>query len=169
MIRKFQRLLFDSCQLLSNHPATRRLVRAESFTRPYSYGIHHAQSYTPRTRTLGQRRQVCRSFDLSDQRIRADRHSEPAHQALAGTSSQGMPTAAMIWPVRLVCCACGAQTLETLGEDSSLAMGVPATPATQMQPEDHLRALDRKVFRRTPIPAMARARDGLATRTAAEF
>jgi hypothetical protein len=32
--------MFDSCQLRSNHPATRRLVRAESFTRPYSYGIH---------------------------------------------------------------------------------------------------------------------------------
>jgi hypothetical protein len=42
---------------------------------------------------------------------------------------------------------------------------IKATPATQMQPEDHLRALDKKVFQRTPIPAMARARDGLATRT----
>jgi hypothetical protein len=38
------------------------------------------------------------------------------------------------------------------------------TPATQMQPEDHLRALDRKVFQRAPVPAMARVRDGLATR-----
>jgi hypothetical protein len=34
-----------------------------------------------------------------------------------------------------------------------------------MQPEDHLRALDRKVFQRTPVPAMARVRDGLAPRT----
>ena len=62
-------------------------------------------------------------------------------------------------------CVLGASLEETLGEDSPLATGVPATPATEMQPEDHLRALDRKVFQRTPIPAMARARDGLATRT----
>jgi hypothetical protein len=39
------------------------------------------------------------------------------------------------------------------------------TPATQMEPEDHRRALGRKAFQRTPILAMARARDGLATRT----
>jgi hypothetical protein len=62
-------------------------------------------------------------------------------------------------------CIWGANLGETFGEDSPLATGVPATPATQMQPEDHLRALDRKVFERTPIPAMARARDRLATRT----
>jgi hypothetical protein len=62
-------------------------------------------------------------------------------------------------------CVWGTNLWETFGEDSPLATGIPATPATQMQPEDHLRALDRKVFERTPIPAMARARDGLATRT----
>jgi hypothetical protein len=62
-------------------------------------------------------------------------------------------------------CIWGANLGETFGEDSPLATGVPATPATQTQPEDHPRALNRKVFQRTPIPAMARARDGLATRT----
>jgi hypothetical protein len=56
----------------------------------------------------------------------------------------------------------GATLGETFGEDSPLATGIPATPATQMQPEDHLRALDRKVFQRTPVPTVARARDGLA-------
>jgi hypothetical protein len=53
-------------------------------------------AFTPRpviytNADLGQRRQVCRSFDLSDQRISTDRHPEPAHQAFAGTSSEGMP------------------------------------------------------------------------------
>ena len=62
-------------------------------------------------------------------------------------------------------CIWAANLGETFGKDSPLATGVPATPATQTQPEDHLRALDRKVFQRTPIPAMARARHGLATRT----
>ena len=38
---------------------------------------------------MGQRRQAGRSFNLSDQRICADRHPEPAHQTLAGTSSEG--------------------------------------------------------------------------------
>ena len=62
-------------------------------------------------------------------------------------------------------CVWGTNLWETFSEDSPLATGIPATPATQMQPEHHLRALDRKVFQRTPIPAMARVRDGLATRT----
>jgi hypothetical protein len=62
-------------------------------------------------------------------------------------------------------CIWGANLGEAFGEDSPLATVVPATPATQTQPKDYLRALDRKVFERTPIPAMARARDGLATRT----
>jgi len=62
-------------------------------------------------------------------------------------------------------CIWGANFGETFGEDSPLASVVPATPATQMQSEHHLRALHRKVFQRTPIPAMARARDGSATRT----
>jgi hypothetical protein len=51
-------------------------------------------------------------------------------------------------------CIWGANLGETFGEDSPLATVIPATPATQTQPEDHLRALDRKVFERTPIPAM---------------
>ena len=62
-------------------------------------------------------------------------------------------------------CIWGANLGETFGEDSPLATGIPAAPATQMQPEHHLRALHGKVFQRTPIPTMARARDGLATRT----
>src|ERR1700737_4606825 len=37
----------------------------------------------------GQSRPTCRSFDSTDQRVRAERYAEPAHQALAGTSSQG--------------------------------------------------------------------------------
>jgi hypothetical protein len=59
----------------------------------------------------------------------------------------------------------GANLGETFSEDSPLATSIVATPATQVQPEDHLRALDRKILQRTPIPAMARARDALATRT----
>jgi hypothetical protein len=99
---------------------------------------------------LGQRRQVCRSFDLPDQRIRADRHPESAHQALAGTSSQGMPHRGDDLAGSLgLLCIWGANLGETFGEDSPLATGFPATPATQMQPEDHLRALDRKVFERS--------------------
>ena len=40
---------------------------------------------------LRQRRLARRSFDLPDQRICADLDPEPAHQALAGTSSEGTP------------------------------------------------------------------------------
>src|SRR5271165_2995242 len=98
----------------------------------------------------------------------ADFHGGGAcgHQALAGTSSEGMPHRGDDLAGSLgLLCIWGANLGEAFGEDSPLATVVPATPATQMQPEDHLRALDRKVFERTPIPAMARARDGLATRT----
>jgi hypothetical protein len=107
----------------------------------------------------GATQQVCRSFDLPDQRICADRHPELAHQAFARTSSEGMPHCGddLSGPLGLLCVT---NLWEMFGEDSLLATGIPVTPATQMQPEDHLRALDRKVFQRTPIPAMARARDG---------
>ena len=43
-------------------------------------------------------------------------------------------------------------------EDSSLATGMPTIPATEVQPEDHRNALDRKVLHKTPVLAMARAR-----------
>jgi hypothetical protein len=75
-------------------------------------------------------------------------------------SSQGMPHRGDDLSGSLgLLCIWAANLGETFGEDSPLATGVPATPATQTQPEDHLRALDRKVFQRTPISAMARARD----------
>jgi hypothetical protein len=75
---------------------------------------------------LGQRGQVCRSFDLPDQRICADRHSEPAHQALAGTSSEGMPHRGDDLAGSLgLLCIWGANLGETLGEDSPLATVVP--------------------------------------------
>src|ERR1700732_336400 len=116
---------------------------------------------------LGQRRQARRSFDLPDHRICADLHPEPAHQALAGTSSESTPYYRDDLAGSLgLLCVWSANLGERFGEDSPLAHSVPATPATQVQPEDHLRALDRKVSQRTPIPAMARARDALATRTA---
>jgi len=44
-----------------------------------------------------------------------------------------------------------------LGEDSPLATSMPATPATEMQPEDHRNALDTKVLQKTPVLAMAQA------------
>src|SRR5260370_6849350 len=34
---------------------------------------------------------------------------------------------------------------------------MPATPATEVQPEDHRNALDRKVLQKTPVLAMAQA------------
>jgi hypothetical protein len=48
-------------------------------------------------------------------------------------------------------CIWGANLGEAFGEDSPLATVVPATPATQTQPEDHLRALDRKVDKQVQI------------------
>src|ERR1700730_8662224 len=51
----------------------------------------------------------------------------------------------------------GASLVETLGEDSPLATSMPATPATEVQPEDHRNALDRKVLQKTPVLAMAQA------------
>ena len=70
---------------------------------------------------LGQHRQVCRSFDLSDQRISTDRHPEPAHQAFAGTSSEGMPHRGddLAGPLGLLC-VWGTNLWETFGEDSPL-------------------------------------------------
>jgi hypothetical protein len=57
---------------------------------------------------------------------------------------------------RLACRAYGAQALkETFGEDSPLATGMPATPATEAQHDDHRNALDRKVLQKTPVLAMA--------------
>ena len=114
---------------------------------------------------LGQRWRVSGSFDLPDQRICADRHTEPAHQASAGTPSEGMPHCDDDLAGSLgLLCVWGANLGETFAEDSPLATVVSATPAPQMQPEDHLRALDRKVFQRAPVPAMARVRGGLAAR-----
>jgi hypothetical protein len=76
---------------------------------------------------------------------------EPAHRALAGTSSEGMPNRGddLVGSLGLLC-VWGTNLGETFGEDSPLATGIPATP-TQMQPENHLRALDRKVFQRIPV------------------
>src|SRR5208283_1846573 len=70
------------------------------------------------------------SFDLPDQRICADLDPEPAHQALAGTSSEGTPycgddLAGSLGPL----CVWGANLGERFGEDSPLAHSVPATPA----------------------------------------
>src|ERR1700722_1277780 len=52
-------------------------------------------------------------------------------------------------------CVRGASLEETLGEDSPLATSMPATPATEVEPEDHRNALDRKVLQKTPVLAMA--------------
>jgi len=54
-------------------------------------------------------------------------------------------------------CVRGASLEETHGEDSPLATGMPATPATEVQPVDHRYALDRKVLQKTPVLAMAQA------------
>jgi len=54
-------------------------------------------------------------------------------------------------------CVRGASLEETLGEDSPLATSMPATPATEVQPEDHWNALDRKVLQKTPLLTMAQA------------
>ena len=115
---------------------------------------------------LGQSRPTCRSFDSADQRVRAERHPEPAQQTLAGTPSQGATHHSdnLIGSLGLSCVR-GANLEGTFGKDSPLATGIAATPATDVHSEDHRSALDRKVLQRTPIAAMARARNGLATRT----
>ena len=64
-----------------------------------------------------------------------------------------------------VLCIWGSNLGETFGEDRRWPPAFRQRQATQTQLKDHLCALDRKVFQRAPIPAMARARDGLATRT----
>ena len=56
---------------------------------------------------------------------------------------------------RLVSWVRGASLEETLDEDSPLATSMPAIPATEVQPEDHRNALDRKVLQKTPVLAMA--------------
>ena len=88
------------------------------------------------------------------------------YRALAGTSSQGATHHSdnLIGSLGLSCVR-GANLEGTFGKDSPLATGIAATPATDVHSEDHRTALDRKVLQRTPIAAMARARNGLATRT----
>ncbi len=54
---------------------------------------------------------------------------------------------------RLVLWVRGASLEETIGEDSPLATSMPATPATEVQPEDHRNALARKVLQKTPVLA----------------
>jgi hypothetical protein len=112
----------------------------------------------------GQSRPTCRSFDSTDQRVHAERHPEPAHQALTGTSSQGATHHGdnLIGSLGLSCVR-GANIEGTFGKDSPLATGIAATPATDVHSEDRRSALDRKVLHRTPIAAMTRARNGLAT------
>src|SRR6202047_5529941 len=84
---------------------------------------------------LGQRRQARRSFDLPDHRICADLHPEPAHQALAGTSSEGTPYCGDDLAGSLgLLCVWSANLGERFGEDSPLAHSIPATPATMIQP-----------------------------------
>src|SRR5271166_1694645 len=53
-------------------------------------------------------------------------------------------------------CVRGASLEETVDEDSPLATSMPATPATQVQPEDDQNALDMKVLQRTPVLAMGK-------------
>jgi hypothetical protein len=79
-------------------------------------------------------------------------------QARARTPSQGTThhTDDLAGSLGLSCVR-GASLEETLGEDSSLATSMPATPATEVQPEDHRNALDTKVLRKTPVLAMAQA------------
>jgi hypothetical protein len=66
--------------------------------------------------------------------------------------------APMISLDRLVCRPVrGASLEETLGEDSPLATSMPATPATEVQREDHRNVLDRKVLQKTSVLAIAQA------------
>ena len=80
------------------------------------------------------------------------------HQALAGTPSQCTThhTDDLAGSLGLSC-VLGASLEEMLGEDSPLATSMPATPATEVQPEDHRNALHRKVLQKTPVLAMAQA------------
>ena len=54
-------------------------------------------------------------------------------------------------------CVRGASLEQTLVEDSPLATSMPATPATEVQPQDHRNALDSNVLQKTPALAMAEA------------
>jgi hypothetical protein len=80
------------------------------------------------------------------------------HQALARTPSQGAThhTDDLAGSLGLSCVQ-GASLEQTLVEDSPLATSMPATPATEVQPEDHRNALDRNVLQKTPALAMAEA------------
>ena len=80
------------------------------------------------------------------------------HQTLAKTRSQGTThhTDDLVGSLVLSCVLC-ASLEETLGEDSPLATSMPATSATEVQPEDHRNALDRKVLQKTRVLAMAQA------------
>jgi DNA-binding transcriptional LysR family regulator len=80
------------------------------------------------------------------------------YQALARTPSQDTTHHAGDLAGSLdLSCVRGASLEETLGEDSPFATSMPATPATEVQPEDHRNALDRKVSQKRPVLAMAQA------------
>ena len=79
-------------------------------------------------------------------------------QALARTPWQRATRTPMISLDRLVYRAYGAQALNRrLFEDSPLATSMPATSATEVQPQDHRNALDSNVLQKTPALAMAEA------------
>src|SRR6202140_2476182 len=59
---------------------------------------------------------------------------------------------------RSVCRAYGAQALKRRSVKIHRSQpALLATPATEVQPEDHRNALDRKVLQKTPVLAMAQA------------
>ncbi len=96
---------------------------------------------------VGQRRRTCRFLDSADQRVRAERHPESAHQTLAGTSSQGTSHHNDDLAGSLGLSRVGSTNLgEMLGKNLPPATSITATPATDMQSEDYRSALDRKVF-----------------------
>jgi len=78
------------------------------------------------------------------------RRAHVVNQSLARTPSQGTTHHADDLAGTLaLSCVLGASLGETLGEDSPFATSMPATPATDVQPEDHRNALARKVLQKT--------------------
>src|SRR5690242_12698006 len=101
---------------------------------------------------------ACRLFEVADQGVGAQGHAEPAHQAPAGTASQGVTDRADDLAESLGLLGVGgANFREPFGEDAPLTIRVSTPPAAQVQPEAYRRALDRQVSQAAPVAAVARA------------
>jgi hypothetical protein len=156
----------ESAERVGNRSTTWLRYKSTSIV-PKVLPLHHAQSSTPRTRMTWGNAGRCAA--LLTCRISVSALTDIPSLCIKrwpGRPPRARPTAAMTSPVRLVCCAYGEQTLER--RSVKIRRSQPALRQRQ-RPRCSRRITcvpwTGRSCRERQIPAMARARNGLATRT----